>query len=424
MGRLLSDGRLSRRFALAGVGGLLALGGFLAVRKSDNGGTHSPYFQKLSQALLTAKLAHPVLVIDRPRLSSNIAKLRRASEAAKIPVRIVAKSLPSPDLLRMIMQGMGTDRLMLFSAAMLEQILLIMPQADVLMGKPLPALEFASIAGRLSDEQLARIQWLIDTPERLGAFLAAAQGRNFAVNFEVDVGLHRGGFATPDLLAEALRAAKQAPNIRLAGLMGYDPHVPKMSDPEAAFAESQALFKGFRTAFLAASGASAATATFNMGGSPTFTRHCKATLANEIAVGSAFVKPGDFDLPGLADLEPAAFIATPVIKASGPLRLPGNEWLSRPLNLYDPNTANSWFIHGGHWLAKPVSPQGLQYSGLYGRSSNQEMLTGSKSVRLSPGDYVFLRPDQSEALFLQFGDLVVYDGNEIAGRWPTLGISA
>jgi D-serine deaminase-like pyridoxal phosphate-dependent protein len=37
---------------------------------------------------------------------------------------------------------------------------------------------------------------------------------------------------------------------------------------------------------------------------------------------------------------------------------------------------------------------------------------------------VFLRPDQSEALFLQFGDIAVYDGGEIAAMWPTLPISA
>jgi D-serine deaminase-like pyridoxal phosphate-dependent protein len=37
---------------------------------------------------------------------------------------------------------------------------------------------------------------------------------------------------------------------------------------------------------------------------------------------------------------------------------------------------------------------------------------------------VFLRPDQSEALFLQFGDIVLYDGGEIGGTWPTLPISA
>jgi hypothetical protein len=34
-------------------------------------------------------------------------------------------------------------------------------------------------------------------------------------------------------------------------------------------------------------------------------------VANEVSVGSAFVKPGTFDYSDLADLAPAAFIASP-----------------------------------------------------------------------------------------------------------------
>jgi D-serine deaminase-like pyridoxal phosphate-dependent protein len=61
---------------------------------------------------------------------------------------------------------------------------------------------------------------------------------------------------------------------------------------------------------------------------------------------------------------------------------------------------------------------------LFGRSSNQEMLNGSTSVQLQPGDYVFLRPDQSEAVLLQFGDLLVYENGAITDRWPTFPVSA
>lgn len=110
-------------------------------------------------------------------------------------------------------------------------------------------------------------------------------------------------------------------------------------------------------------------------------------------------------------------------KTGQPL-LPGHDLISRILRLADPNAGRAFFIHGGHWLAKPHSPPGLQYSSLYGRSSNQELLTGSDNVALQPDDFVFLRPDQSEALFLQFGDLLVYDGERIVDQWPTLPVSA
>ena len=141
------------------------------------------------------------------------------------------------------------------------------------------------------------------------------------------------------------------------------------------------------------------------------------------ALGSAFVKPADFDLDTLAHHRPASFIATPVIK-TGRTELPGSEWLTGPMSFMDPNTARAFFIYGGHWLATPVSPPGLQFSSLYGRSSNQEMLTGSTHVALKPNDHVFFRPNQSEAVFLQFGDIAVYDGQNIAEMWPTLPISA
>jgi D-serine deaminase-like pyridoxal phosphate-dependent protein len=164
--------------------------------------------------------------------------------------------------------------------------------------------------------------------------------------------------------------------------------------------------------------------TLNSAGSPTYTMHAAGTVANEVSVGSAFVKPTDFDLDTLQAHIPAAFIATPVLKTLEVARVPGLESLTGLRRFMDPNTQRAIFIHGGHWLAQPASPPGLQYSNLYGRSSNQELLTGSASVQLQPDDYVFFRPTQSEALFLQFGDLLVYENGEITERWPTFAVSA
>ena len=52
------------------------------------------------------------------------------------------------------------------------------------------------------------------------------------------------------------------------------------------------------------------------------------------------------------------------------------------------------------------------------------MLTGSAKVALKPDDYVFFRPNQSEALFLQFGDIALFDGHVITGFWPSFPVSA
>lgn len=416
---------MKRRTVLIG-GGALALAGLgtWALRPKEMGGMHDPYFNRLAAALKRAGLNRPVLVIDRTRLDANVAAIRKSTAAAGLPLRVVAKSLPSPRLLEAVMQGMGTRRLMVFSAEMLRQLIPLYPDADYLGGKPLPVNEFLRVVSDPATDPGPRMQWLIDTPQRLREYAEAAKARGMAlrVNLEIDVGLHRGGFADGAALAEALTMAKAA-GVEVAGLMGYEPHVPKMPDVDGAWADAQGAYAK-AIAALKAAGHDPARLTLNSAGSPTFRRHCKGTVANEVSVGSAFVKPGDFDYEDLADLAPAAFIATPVLKASADQPLPGIEALSGAMHWWDRNTQRGFFIHGGHWLAKPVSPPGLEYSKLFGRSSNQELLTGSRKVALKPDDTVFLRPDQSEALFLQFGDIAVYDGNEIAELWPTLPVSA
>lgn len=414
---------MKRRTVLIG-GAALAGAGLFALRPTEGGGMHDPYFAGLSAALQRAGLMHPVLVIDRQRLSANVAAIRSRVTAGKLPLRVVAKSLPAPGLLGAVMAGMETQRLMVFSADMLLQLLPLHPQADYLLGKPLPASEFARVIDKAGAETINGIQWLIDTPERLAAYGAVAKARNLTwrASLEIDVGLHRGGFTDPAAVTAAAKAAASH-GASIAGLMGYDPHVPKMPSPDGAFAAAQDVYRAMIGA-LTEVGLDPARLILNTAGSPTFLRHCAGTVANEVSVGSAFVKPGDFDYDDLGALQPAAFIASPVLKASSNQQLPGVEALSGPLHWWDPNTQRGFFIHGGHWLAKPVSPPGLEYSKLFGRSSNQELLTGSRQVDLKVDDHVFLRPDQSEALFLQFGDIVLYDSGEVAGTWPTLPISA
>ena len=70
---------------------------------------------------------------------------------------------------------------------------------------------------------------------------------------------------------------------------------------------------------------------------------------------------------------------------------------------------------------RPVSPPGLRFSTIWG---GRGMLEGSARVALAQDDFVFLRPTESEGVFLQFGDILVYDGQEIATRWPTFPIHA
>lgn len=107
-----------------------------------------------------------------------------------------------------------------------------------------------------------------------------------------------------------------------------------------------------------------------------------------------------------------------MLKRTGALRIPALDEKSQLLSWWDVNRRETLFIYGGNWQADLLSPAGLQLSGLYGRSSNQELLNGSPAVGLEVDDQVFLRPTQSESVLLQFGDLLAVRGGRIVERWP------
>lgn len=404
----------------AGAAGAAALGA-LAFKPGDRGGAHNGYFQQLSRALADAGVARPTLVVDRARLLANADAATATLAPSRLPLRLVVKSLPAFGLLDPLAERLNTNRYMVFNGAMLQHMIARRAGADLLLGKPLPIREAADFIGAGASPQ-----WLIDTPARLRAYIemARAHETRLRVNFEIDVGLHRGGFANIDDLRGALEIAKAEPLVEICGLMGYDPHVAKAPDQTAAFRGAQAFYRDAAACLLGVLGGDASAFTLNSAGSPTYKLHAAGTVANEVSVGSAFVKPVDFDIPTLSHHQPAAFIATPVIKALDRVQLPVLEALGGVMAAWDPNMQRAFFIYGGHWLARPESPPGLQYNSIFGRSSNQELLTGSRRVTLAADDYVFFRPLQSEAVFLQFGPIAMYENGAISGMAETFPVSA
>ncbi len=143
------------------------------------------------------------------------------------------------------------------------------------------------------------------------------------------------------------------------------------------------------------------------------------TLLNDLSAGSCLVMPTHFDVPLLEAHEPAAFIATPVLKRLPGTRVPGFEWTAPLAEAWNPNLAQTYFLYGGNWLAELEAPPGLRSNGLF-VSSNQQGVNGSSSLELAVDDFVFLRPTQSEAVLLQFGDLVGVRGERVVERWPVL----
>ena len=427
---------MKRRTVLLGAAGA-AVALLAAKRPGTHGGAHDEYFLALQSALRTADLMRPTLVIDRARFRQNLGTLKGHLPKNK-HFRIVAKSLPSVALLREVRVATGTDRLMVFHQPHVNLLASEMTDAQMLLGKPMPAgaaRAFFAEHKANAFEPLKQIEWLVDTPARIREYreLAAGVGANAArrlrLNLELDVGLHRGGFTRAQDVAEAIRAVNSENGADggatvFSGFMGYEAHAAKI--PEAlggvkgALAKAWAFYNECTKAGQETLGAAwqPESLTLNIGGSNTYEYYDENSPGNELAMGSGLVKPTDFDTAGLAYHVPAAFIATPVLKSLDHTAIPGLEGLAGLFRAWDPNTARTFYIYGGYWLANVESPPGLQRNGIWGHSTNQDMLNGSAEVKLEIGDHVFLRPNQSEFVFLQFGDIAVYDGGKIGERWP------
>lgn len=423
---------MKRRRLLLG-GGVLAAAGVLGLRPGDHGRPHDAYFRQLQAALKQQGLMRPCLVVDLDRLDHNLNEVVQSVARGGKQLRLVEKSLPSPRLLSYISGKAGTRRLMSFHQPFLSQDAVNMPDADILLGKPMPVVMAAGFYRGLTGafDPARQLQWLLDTPARLREYLMLAQGlgTRLNINIELDVGLHRGGVGDGRGLADMLSLIEENPeHLTFSGFMGYEPHVvmlPRLlGSPQTLLDQAMAIYRErveqLRRDFpsLWREPGSARPLTFNTAGSPTYRLHENEQLSNDISVGTGLLKPSHYDLPTLATHQPAVFIATPVLKATGPVRLPGLDGASRLFSWWDVNQRETLFLYGGNWLADYVSPPGLQVNSLYGRSSNQEIVNISRAAGLRVDDLVFMRPAQSEAVLLQFGDLIVVRGGQVLDAWP------
>ncbi|ENX63894.1 MULTISPECIES: alanine racemase [Acinetobacter] len=370
------------------------------------------YFKQLNLDLKKQGIAIPQLIIDEAALTQNIQHVQiRLAHAKHLKARLVVKSLASLDLLKLLSEQLNTQRFMVFHQPHIISILENFAEADILLGKPMPAQAVHQFFEQHSEWSNAKIQWLIDTKQRLQQYLEIAQLYSLCldVNIEIDVGLHRGGVQSTQQLTEILKLIQQYPQyLKLSGLMGYDAHVTKIpaiiKKPELAYQSSQQTYarykqliqKQFPTLWHDA-------LCFNGGGSPTFSFHTTESVCNDLSFGSMLLKPSDFDSDFLRALQPALWIAAPVLKILPFTQLPSMSLLDKL-----PHKCKALFIYGGYWLADYVYPEQAHTHVLYGRSSNQELVNVPKDCDIQVDDFVFLRPTQSEAIIPQFSQLKLY----------------
>lgn len=390
------------------------------------------YFQQLNQTLKSHKRAIPSLIIDLDRLDQNINALQNTI-ASDMDFRIVVKSLPSISLIDYVMEKMDTHKLMVFHQPFLSKLVHHYGnQVNILMGKPMPIQTadyfYQTLEGN-TFQASQNLQWLIDTSTRLLQYIELSKKyqQKILVNLEIDVGLHRGGFGDLEALSATLKTIEQnADHVEFTGFMGYDPHVaalPKfLRSPKKSFQLANDFYKSciklvqndFPQLWHDK-------LTFNGAGSPTIALHKSSnSVLNDISAGSGLVKPTHFDIPTLIDFVPACFIATPILKKLEGTTLPAMERMKGIFNFFKPAYRRTYFIYGGYWKAEYCYPPKTGINSLFGASTNQTMLNSAADIELEVDDFVFLRPTQSEFVFLQFGDILVVRGNRIVGEWEVL----
>lgn len=372
------------------------------------------YFQRLEKDLKQHGTGCPQLIVDKVQLMHNLVILKSLFKDQIAP-RLVVKSLSNLSLLKLISDQMNTKRFMVFHLPQLIDLLDEFLGADVLLGKPMPIRVIRQFYQGVEHAKTSNIQWLIDSVERLKQYLTFAKELDIKlkINIEIDVGLHRGGVHSEEEFLKILQILTQyRESLIFSGLMGYDAHVAKLpkwlKKTQEAYQESQQMYASYKELILKHhpelwhEGLC-----FNGGGSPTLTLHTQNSVCNDVAFGSVVVKPSDFDIELLSEFKPALWLATPVLKVLPKVKIPALEVLQKL-----PVKQNAIFIYGGYWMADYIYPKGLKINPLYGRSTNQELLTLSQKQSISIDDYVIARPQQSEVMIPQFEFLYVYDQHQ------------
>ena len=382
-------------------------------KAAEQNSGHDSYFSALNEMLKREGPGHPVILIDTARMTHNISRITQ-SVGDKKRYRVVVKSLPSVPLLREVMDKAGTQSLMVFHQPFLSAVAQAFPGSDVLLGKPMPVAAVQRFYKTLDKDRYDaqnNVQWLVDSRQRLLQYQSFARqnGLRLGVNFEIDVGLHRGGLAQPELLSECLAIiAADAEHLYFTGLMGYEPQLTGLQADLTHPAVSQVLsiYRGFIDRAKLA-GYDPEKLVLNGAGSHTLKIYEKDNTMNDLSAGSGVVMPTDFDTFHLTDHQPALFIAAPILK-----RYQQNPFMENP----PPGMEQVYYIYGGYWKANMVSPQPVGEP-IY-QSTNQSPILASADLDLQVDDYMFFRPTQSEFVMLQFGDLLAVTDGRISDQWP------
>jgi D-serine deaminase-like pyridoxal phosphate-dependent protein len=179
----------------------------------------------------------PALILDLPKVRSNVAEMARRMATLPAALRPHAKIHKSPILGHMQVDAgaIGLTTATVWEAgAMVEGGL-----DDVLIANQVVGPRKAAALARLARD--ARVIVEVDSAVNVGELSAAARdaGSEVGVLVELDVGLHRSGVRTAGEALELGAYVDKMPGLRLLGLLGYEGHC--MLEPDRALRVEKAM---------------------------------------------------------------------------------------------------------------------------------------------------------------------------------------
>ncbi|HEY1957613.1 MAG TPA: alanine racemase [Polyangiaceae bacterium] len=386
------------------------------------------YFRQLGADLTAAGFGTPQIVIDLDRLDANADAI--VGEIGSDRYRIVEKSLPSLDLLGYISKRTGVERFLLLHLPFLPALLAAFPTAQVLVGKNQPIAAVKSFFDGLASDAdradaAARVQFLVDGSARLGELVALATAMSLVlqVGIELDVGLHRGGVRRPSDLPPVLAGfAAHADRVRFIGILGYDGHI--IGAPAAPGLEKKSVVAAYQSveATFRASvdiiqsqfpSLWRSDLVFNSGGTNTFPLH-HGGVVNDVATGGGMLRPNSYSDMFTGALQPALFLAAPVIARFDAVELPFVDDVGQSVE--DGN--QSFSMYGGGWAAVFVWPRNCSLAPLVNDPENmnlvpnQTLVVAPGDITIAPGDWIFHQPRVADAIF-QFENILLVRGGRL-----------
>lgn len=377
----------------------------------------------------------PVMVVDLDVLDTNVRRLAEVAKQHGKNLRVASKSVRVPDLLKRILTVGGEHfrGLMCFSV----------PEAELLAREGFDDLLVAYPTVQRSDLEVARavvasgktIALMIDSPAHV-AMLAdywreRGSGQPLRVCIDQDmswrpgklhIGAQRSPVRTTDDFRVLLDAVLARPELRLAGVMGYEAQIAGVGDqnPFAPLLNpAKKLIKTQSIKDVAAKRRAVSELLlrrgvsidfFNGGGTGSIRTTSEEDWITEVTAGSGFLQSHLFDYYASNRNQPAMCFALQATRIPQPDRI---------------TCQSGGFIASGASDADkapvPFLPAGLKADKMEGFGEVQTPLLLPEEWRgkLSPGDPIFFRPAKAGEIAERFNDYLLIEGGVIVGRAKT-----